>query len=247
MLQMSVPSAAELLRVWESGLNQTLLERSLHLLRISHSDTEIETIADLSIGDRDVRLLQLREWLFGANLPNKASCPKCSEMVEWESNANDLRLQAPRPETLEYTLEKDSFTIVFRLPNSHDMYKVMNDIDYQNDHSKILADCIINIKKDEKEVPFETIPATIITALTKRMEEEDPQADIQMLLNCPACNNQWSVSFDIISYLWLEIDHWAKRILGEVVTLAKAFGWSESEILGLSPQRRQIYLDMVRI
>jgi hypothetical protein len=67
-----------------------------------------------------------------------------------------------------------------------------------------------------------------------------------MLLTCPNCCNQWEGQFDIASYLWTEINTWARHMLQEVYLLARAFGWSEYAILTMSPQRRQLYLEMIR-
>jgi hypothetical protein len=39
----------------------------------------------------------------------------------------------------------------------------------------------------------------------------------------------------------------ARSLLAEVHSLARAYGWTESEILALSPQRRSTYLEMVGI
>jgi hypothetical protein len=77
------------------------------------------------------------------------------------------------------------------------------------------------------------------------MAEADPLADIQLGMTCPFCDHRWRVVFDIVSFLWTEIEAWAWRMLADVHTLAQAYGWGEREILTLSPTRRQFYLDMV--
>ena len=56
---------------------------------------------------------------------------------------------------------------------------------------------------------------------------------------------EWVVVFDIAGFLCQEIDHWAGRMLRTVSKLAAAFGWSEREILRISPLRRQLYLGML--
>jgi len=53
------------------------------------------------------------------------------------------------------------------------------------------------------------------------------------------------MTFDILTYLWSEIEDWAQRLLLEVHTLALAYGWSERDILAMSPRRRRLYLEMV--
>ena len=76
------------------------------------------------------------------------------------------------------------------------------------------------------------------------MAETDPQADVQLALACPACGHTWQATFDIVSFFWSEINAWAYHTLREVHGLALAYGWTETDILALSPQRRQLYLEM---
>ena len=117
--------------------------------------------------------------------------------------------------------------------------------DYAATPAKMLALCLLEIQCYGKVHEVHDLPDSVLEALSHRMEEEDPQADIRMSLNCPHCSHQWEVQFDIETYLWTEINWWAKRILRDVHILASAYGWSEYEILNLSPIRRQAYLNMV--
>jgi hypothetical protein len=78
------------------------------------------------------------------------------------------------------------------------------------------------------------------------MQEHDPGADVRIGLSCPACQHGWTLGFDIVSFIWGEIEDWAQRLLADVHVLAQAYGWSERDILALSPTRRQLYLEMVR-
>ncbi|MGY2134452.1 T4 family baseplate hub assembly chaperone [Hymenobacter sp. HD11105] len=245
---MRPPTTIELLNVWEEGLNQSLLDRALHLLQVACMTPDINRVAALSIGERDARLLLLREWLFGSRLTNKASCPACSEVVEWENSTDDLLLQAPSaasPLPLEHTLVEAGFTIRFRLVNSHDLQRVLQQPLYQTKPEQLLADCVTSLLHGKEPCLFDALPAAVTEALNQRMEQEDPQANIQMLVVCPGCTHQWEVSFDIAGYLWLEVDSWARHLLREVYALARAFGWAENDILRMSPPRRQLYLDLI--
>ena len=64
-------------------------------------------------------------------------------------------------------------------------------------------------------------------------------------LSCPSCDHRWQMAFDILYFFWSEINAWASRIMQEVHVLARAYGWRENEILGMSPWRRQRYLKML--
>jgi hypothetical protein len=60
-------AASELLSVWERGLGQSNIARAVALLALASPEETRETVATLSIGRRDARLLSLREWLFGVH------------------------------------------------------------------------------------------------------------------------------------------------------------------------------------
>jgi hypothetical protein len=239
--------ASELLTVWEEGLDQPLLEKTLRLLGRACSVDNPGEIGRLSIGERDVRLLALREWMFGPTLRNVANCPVCKQPAEWETSTGNLRLQTlPADLTVKtFLLEKDDFTIRFRLPDSQDVSKAIIDPAYRSDEKKILLDCILEASDPDGKCDPRSLPDPVWDTLAQRMSEEDPQADIRMNIRCPSCSYEWEVRFDIMSFLWAEIHNWAHRILQEVFTLGRSFGWSEKDILNMSDRRRQTYLQLL--
>jgi hypothetical protein len=89
------------------------------------------------------------------------------------------------------------------------------------------------------------LPENIVTTLNEAMAKADPQAVTELRLECPACQHTWTSVFDIVSFLWRELDHWAKHLLLAVHRLASAYGWREEDILAMSTWRRQVYLEML--
>jgi hypothetical protein len=244
---MKALSTSELFCIWEEGINEPLLQKTLRLLTKACSVSDDRETGRLSIGERDARLLQLREWMFGPRLRNMMNCPNCAETIEWETNTRDLQLQTVQPglSVKTFHLEKDAFEVNFRLPDSHDMSKAISDAEYRADPTKLLSDCILDISANGKKYRADELPGSVFEALEQRMREEDPQADISIKINCPVCLHQWDARFDIVSYLWAEINNWAQRIMQEVYLLARAFGWSEKDILDMSARRRQLYIQML--
>jgi hypothetical protein len=238
-------TTAELLNTWEQCAGRMLSEKALLLLDAACADGEPEDPALLNIGERDTRLLQLREWMFGPQLLNIADCPNCSERIEWVNNVADLRYSSDKPAPVTFNMQVDNYNIQFRLPNSYDLSKTALP-DYRANPRKLLAACVIDVQKNAQTVHTDDLPAQLFDVLDERIAAEDPQANIVMNLSCPACSHFWEAQFDIVSYLWAEIDNWAKHLLQDIAALAATFGWSESQILALSPQRRQMYLDIIR-
>jgi hypothetical protein len=239
--------AMELLTVWERGLNQTLLERVLALLIAACPEIDSETIAGLSIGERDARLLQLREWMFGSHLVNTAQCPQCTQRVEWENRIADIRIPPSpiTPSPAEFSLNVADYSLRFRLPTSMDIVAVMNAPRGDSTPQDLLECCIVSARHAGKACDPGSLTEDVFAALGRLIEELDPQAEIRIDLTCPQCSHKWDVLFDIASFLWAEINHWAERTLRTVHKLASAYGWSERDILNLSPVRRQLYLGLV--
>ena len=50
---------------------------------------------------------------------------------------------------------------------------------------------------------------------------------------------------DVPGLFWIELRSLARRLLSDVHELASRYGWSESEILGLSARRRRAYIERV--
>ncbi|MFC8681528.1 hypothetical protein ACFT30_08395 [Microbacterium ureisolvens] len=82
-------------------------------------------------------------------------------------------------------------------------------------------------------------------AVARTAADFDPQADIELELTCPACAEEWRTPFDITAFLWRELESWAMRTLWETHLLARAYGWSEADILALGSWRRQHYIDLI--
>jgi hypothetical protein len=104
---------------------------------------------------------------------------------------------------------------------------------------------VLSAHHNGDEQAIEALPEPIAARIAECMEQADPQANVQLSLVCPACGQEWRGTFDIVSYFWNEISAWAQDVLRDVHLLASAYGWRESDILTLSPWRRQCYLDMI--
>jgi endogenous inhibitor of DNA gyrase (YacG/DUF329 family) len=244
---MQSPATKEILTIWEKSKSRSLIEKTMDLLYASNNRNDKEDPAALSIGERDARLFRLREWMFGSQLFNIADCPACHERVEWITTTTELlSLNEEKKSSLSHVLDVDDYHIQYRLINSYELIKASSDPAYRADAKKIFSDCIIDVQKGEEPYNPDELPGYLYDKLDQQMAEEDSVADIRMMLNCPKCSHQWEMPFDIVSYLWIEIDSWAKHVLHEVAVLASSFGWSESDILNMGPRRRQLYLEMIK-
>jgi hypothetical protein len=237
-------SAVEVLDVWEDGSQKALAERALKLLEIVCPDTSREGLESLSIGQRDAMLLALREGLFGSHLGAVVVCPGCGERLDLTFDVGQIRSTSQEPE-VEVCLDVDGYDLRLRLVNTADAIVATGHADLDKGRSLLMQRCLLSATRGGVPIDCGQIPPEVAELAVKRMAEADPMADIQLAMVCPRCNRRWSATLDIVSFLWSEIEAWAWRTLSEVHTLASVYGWTEREILGLSPSRRQCYLQMV--
>lgn len=240
---MQSPSVTELLQAWERGLAQPGYERALILLAAAMPDHPPQDLAEWSMGRRDASLLQLREALFGTRLVSVTNCSRCRARLELEFATTDIRASFTQDKELEtrFAAVDGDYVIRFRLPNSSDLRALA----ILPDRDQLLWRCVLESKHNQQPCSTESLSPEVRAEIIRQMEAADPQANVQLVLRCVECENEWPAAFDILSFLWEEIDRWALRMLREVHVLASAYGWREAEILALSPQRRQRYLEMV--
>lgn len=248
-------SASELLTVWERGLSQTPCERALELLGAAAAGESADALARLSVGERDARLLTLREWTFGRQLTSLVNCPTCGEQLEVGLDADTLRLQPPaeagatasEAAATPLAVTVGEYEASFRLPNSLDLEAVAAGAPavVSDAALALLERCLVEARRGGHPVRAAELPSEVAEAIAGRMAEADPQAEVGLALDCPACGANWQASFDIESFFWDEIGAWARRTLGEVHVLASSYGWREADILKMSAWRRQYYLDLI--
>jgi hypothetical protein len=241
---MRSPTAGEFLDAWERGFDASQVERGLELLSVACPDMPREALEDLSIGERDALLLSLRETAFGHDLTALIRCPSCGESLELGFATTDLRGGASgSPAAL--ALRRDGCEVQLRRLTSRDLAAAQEG-DLAQRRRVLLERCIVSAHIDGAPASAAQLPAAVAEAVVQRVAEADAQADVQLAVSCAACGHAWQVPFDIVSFLWTELEAWAARTLREVHVLASNYGWTEREVLAVSPFRRRQYLGMVK-
>ena len=222
-----------LLLCWEQGRRRHALDRALLLHAAAAPGESPDTLADRSIGERNAALLRLRRALFGDALASCLDCPACGEPLEFSLSAEAL-LGGGAPPASHVSLDG----LQVRMPTTRDLANIARESD-EASAARMLLERLL-----DQEAP---IDASRIAALAARLDAAldaaDACLDVSIDLTCPACAHAWNAPFDIVSYLWEEIDVRARRLLDEVHVLASAYGWTETAILGLSETRRAAYIE----
>ena len=241
-------STNTLLSLWEMGQYQHPIDLALTILSAGQPEMTRKQLAELTIGQRDGSLLYLWEKTFGSVFKGFSECPSCRQQLEFDISPENIRIlpetacsEERKPTELIYK----NIRISFRLPSSIDLAAVADCKDVQTAQTLIIKRCVLDALLDRKPVEIEELSAETISKLISRMAESDPQAEILLDFQCPACSHKWQMLFDIVTFFWKEISRQARHLLMEVHALASSYGWREEDILSMSSVRRQSYLKMV--
>ena len=251
--------AEALLRLWECGLGQPPGARDDALLRASSEDLEPTP----TLGGCNARLVALHADLFGRELELMSHCPACGTVVQFTADCEALAAQMrPSSDNNEpHRLEAHGHVIEFCLPNSADIVGASATVTATTARISPFADdedtftdafaqalldrCVLSCTLDGASVPTHEAPAPVLDALSQHMEMLDPGASVSFGLACPQCTARWQAPLAIGELVWQKVRAAAERVLLDIDVLARAYGWTEREVLRLNPLRRAAYLQMV--
>jgi len=94
-------------QVWEWGQDRHPLDRALALLGLACPEQTREQLRDLTVGQRNGRLLALREKMLGPTLKGHAECAQCRAPLEFSLAVSAIR--RPEPDVQAYALQVDGF------------------------------------------------------------------------------------------------------------------------------------------
>lgn len=243
-------TANDIVTAWEYGRDKHPVDRALLFLTLACSETPPAALRRLTVGQRNLLLLDLRSKTLGPLAQCLVKCSQCDAALEFTIDTTtlysvDQDTSSVAPLASTYILQADAFQVSFLLPTSLDLAAIVGYEDVITARHMLIEHCVVQAEQDGYAVNATDLPETVIASLAKAMLERDPQAEIEMTLSCSECGYSWNTLFDIVSFFWTEIETHAKRLLHDIDALARAYGWREADILALSEARRQFYLELV--
>jgi hypothetical protein len=246
-------TARDLVAVWDAGTGRSAVGRALATIAVCLPGWSAAELAALPLGFRDALLLEFHGATFGPRLDSLAVCPRCNVQVEFSVGLDDL---PPRPSAedmaklpVPLTLLTQGVSIEYRLPDSVDLDAIAAAPDLQAAAATLTRRCILSVSPAADTTGPEArdisqLPGELVDELEGEMARLQPWADIEVELSCPSCGAGWQPAIDVGAFVWAEIESEGRRLLREVDTLARTYGWSEGDILDMTAVRRQRYLEM---
>ncbi|MFD9499209.1 hypothetical protein [Streptomyces sp. NPDC060035] len=238
---------AELLAAWETGLALDAAQRSLLLHRAARPGAGADELLSVPVGEREADLFALRRSLFGERLQVRVECGACGEAMEFDLDAGALGARPAVGDRLLRVAE-DGWVVEFRLPTVAGLAAAGGASSPAEARRLLVTGCTVRALRDGEPVAAEQLaallPERVERLIAEKAAEADPTAEVTLNVACPECGEATRAELDITFYLWTELDTWARDLLLDVHLLATAYGWSEPEILALSPIRRRYYLEL---
>lgn len=239
---MQALTGATLLSLWERGASRHALDRSALLATVARPEWPAAEIADLPLGAVNASLLRLRSATFGPHIAGHADCTQCGQRLAFTVDTRQMLPPAhgddgdddPAPRETEVA------GLRVRAPSLRDLAAVATQTNARQAARALLARCTL-------AGDLAQIDDAALRQVEDALDTLDPQADLVLALHCVACGHAGEAQLDAGALLWEEIEVRARVLLGEVHRLASAYGWSEAQILALSPARRASYLAMVGV
>lgn len=231
--------ADAVVRIWERGRREHAVDRALTMLAALTGRPRQE-LAAISVERRDILLLDWRCRLFGPVLVGYTACSGCGCGVDVSLTAADLE----EPEE-HFVVEVAGLSHAVRLPTSLDLLAIAGCENIEAARRVLIRRCLQDSSADGEnqavpDVDGEAVAVAAEAELDRRAEVSAGMVE----LCCPDCGRGWTAELDVAAFAWREIEILAGRLLREVDVLARRYGWSEQEILGLSPGRRRFYLEL---
>jgi uncharacterized protein (UPF0212 family) len=227
--------AERIIALSERGAHLPPARRAALLLAAAFPDAPESALLGLAVGTRDRLLMQLRARMFGDSVTAHQSCGGCGEELELDFTAGEVGLAARRED------EQLPEAPVARLSYRRRRFEV---------RAVCVADMIAAEAADGVEAALELLavrtapeaPPAARARVAQALETLDPVADIQLEIPCPNCGSTQDLRLDPGTFVWEELAAQAPRILRDVADLARAYHWSERDILAMPASRRAFYL-----
>jgi hypothetical protein len=229
---MSMLPAAGLLRLWEQAEGLPPVQRALALA--AGAGGHAEALSSQPLGRTHACLLDLRGGLLGPTLAATAGCPACQAIVEFTLDGDVLRKQPTGPPAARVTA--GGVVVDWRAPTPADLVGLASGPAPE----RVLRERCLTVTPDDAR-----LTETLVHQVEQAMAVADPLAEVIAVLTCPDCGADFESDLDVGGFVWAEVDARAKRLLHEVDVLARAYGWTEGEVLALSEHRRATYLRIV--
>ncbi|WP_233841172.1 hypothetical protein [Dyella sp. 2HG41-7] len=234
-------SGERLLAACEQAQCEHALLRPIALLAATLPEYERDRLLNLPMSQRNRLLLQLHRISFGPTLDGYADCPQCGAGMELSLSIGELLeslsddptttwiewMDAAQPRSLRQVTTADLLASTY-----------LADGALAEEH--VLRRCLGMDSSSNQALSDESWQRA--RAFFDRLHAD---SELRCALLCPECQHEAMWDVDLGDFIWRKAHHAARRLVVDIHTLAMHYGWRESDIAGMSPARRDAYLELL--
>lgn len=169
--------------------------------------------------------------------PATLACPACTARFEIELPL--ARCRQPVDDTPLPLRTATGTPLLVRLPTGDDLLAWRGLP--QPDEAALAAQLLLEVDGRAPAAGFVPDPE-LVAAVAEALAARDPCTVLPVQAACPECGHTQEADIDLQALLLRDLAAQQRRLLAEVTALARAFHWSEAQILALPAWRRAHYL-----
>ena len=227
-------SAAGTLELWDALAAAPQAARGAVVLVARGLSADLASACERPLAEASAAALdELRE-RGGSTLDTVIACPRCAALMEVPL---ELDLFADDPFAGE-SVVGDGGDVVVRAPTTTDLLEALA----TDDPAATLRERCVAWPTGADD----DLRARADHAVDAAVERAVGAAGATIRVECPDCGATVSADVDVVRLLVDRVTEHAQTVLAEVAALARAYGWTESEILSIPEARRRVYLALAR-
>lgn len=210
--------------------------------RLGKDEPTPDQLENLTMGDRERVLLAVCSHILGAEADFVVSCPGCRAVVEAPIRFRDLISARPdRPASrCSLVAEDGEWGAELAPPTSADLERAMKS--GTQAARRLLESCLIALFDARGHVVSrDALPEECEAELAEKLLALDPLAECRIALECPHCARRFDTLLDGFALVKSALGS-AEALYDDVYRMARAYHWSEADILALPLARRARYI-----
>lgn len=230
------------LRLSECALVEDRVERTTQMLvlaleSLGEDAVNREQVMALCVDDRRWLMLQMAKVLGVGTVWLTSRCEACEGLFDIQLDPAAVPVK-PAGRGYPFTSIRTSQGLLkLHVPTGADQHTVAELDDEEQALQALIASCC----EGEGLKPSQPLTEAELERASARLEATSPEVALGLSTSCPACGADNELPIDPYSMPTAD----EGTVLDEVDALARAYGWTEGEILGLPLRRRREYLRRV--
>ncbi|MEU7603594.1 hypothetical protein [Streptomyces sp. NPDC041003] len=228
-----------LLRAWEQAASAPEAARSAVFVHLAGLSPDLDAALDLDVGACASLAALAHTIAFGCEVAGVVACQACGELMDTQIRLPPAEELAVVPAARAHGALVGDLTV--RPPTTRHLIAAAAVPDRAR---TVLLSCCVR-RSDGAPFDPSSLTAEEEAWLDAAAERLTGEALLMLRMQCPACDRLVRAALDPGAVLWDQIDVAALQLMEDVAALARAFGWSEADVLAMPASRRAAYLARV--